>query len=431
MTIPFESYFFTIANVAIVLGGFTAVTGVFRRESVDGWLPQEMAGIRFMFEHMLAACGIPVVLIPMLEILGDEAHVWRAASALLLAFLAFELILNGCRVVRLRAAGTPPRHPIALYFVFFPGTAAASLLQLWGIWRPGPRSLLWGLVWLLVSIAIQFHHFLFPRRAVIAAPPSGPRPLATSKRLALMDSRTLRFGVVVDAVLLVIAVGLWRAELFPEMRDYSVIAAAILLPETLLRAVHSFSRGHVHVALRLRDEGLMALQKKLAGGGHLPERDEFQIIRLAQNSLATLGILIAATFVLVTIPWPLLATVGSSLTVSRPAMVLYACSGLLDFVILIVSLSLAFSTLAPGVAQDILVQAAQRFYFLLIYGLSFLGITLIYGLWLFFGGQKAHLLASSLVLFCSLLVIYCGAFVYFPQRLVAAQQVNGPDASRP
>jgi hypothetical protein len=169
--LPYETFFYAIGNVAAVLGGFTALVGTFRNDSEHRWTPPEVVGIRFMIEHMLAAIALPLFLQPILELSTSEKRLWVVASALLGGFLVLEVVLNVRRLSNLRREGSAPRYPRAMKVVYFPITLVCAATQVANVVLAAPEPVMWGSLWLVANIAIQFHHFVFPRPERIVVRP--------------------------------------------------------------------------------------------------------------------------------------------------------------------------------------------------------------------------------------------------------------------
>ena len=116
-----------VASTSLVLAGFTAVVGVFRRGSDSSWTPQEIEGAKMMISNSFAALSISLLALT-LEAAGSQL-VFRVSSAALAVFMLF------------------------------------SVLLLWNalVWELALVFLL-GLFWVLFTVARQFFHFVFPKQ---------------------------------------------------------------------------------------------------------------------------------------------------------------------------------------------------------------------------------------------------------------------------
>lgn len=150
-----ENFLLYIATGGIALGGFTGLLNAFRKAGRP-WTPQEVVGMRLLFQHSLGAAFFGFLPFPLFATLRSEARVWLICSSVLALFLAYQLVYLGLKVRR-----TPPRRPNAVYFHFFPFTFVALCLQVICVWRGGLAwPYFWGLFWLLQPPAVQFYHFI-------------------------------------------------------------------------------------------------------------------------------------------------------------------------------------------------------------------------------------------------------------------------------
>jgi hypothetical protein len=155
-----ESFLLTVAKIALGLGGLAGVVSVFRQSGRD-WIPQEVAGMRLIFEHTFAAVFFALIPFPLFYSLDSVSAVWRISSLMLACFLLVEALIQIVRIRRLSARGTPPRRRRALLYQYFPTTALLFFVQILNAWREGtPSSYAWGLLWLLIAPGFQFFYFV-------------------------------------------------------------------------------------------------------------------------------------------------------------------------------------------------------------------------------------------------------------------------------
>ena len=150
-----ESYLVTVAALGIGLGGFIGLINSFRHRNRK-WQPEEIAGMKFIFQHSFAAGGCALIPFPLFYGLGSESSVWSLSSGCLAAFLAFVFIYHTWTMMKVK-----PRRKWMLAIFFLPGTLAFFALQICNIifWHT-ITAYSCGLLWLLAQPAIQFYHFL-------------------------------------------------------------------------------------------------------------------------------------------------------------------------------------------------------------------------------------------------------------------------------
>ena len=147
-----ESYFLTIAQLALGFGGLAGLLSAFRY--------QEIQGIKLILEHSVAAIGfslLPVFLAFSSRLQGQGL---RISSFLLASFLIFELIIQVFRLRRGYSLGTPPRRPVS-YATFFTTQAIVGCCLMYITLLHA--SLGWyalALTWLLVPGALQLFTFV-------------------------------------------------------------------------------------------------------------------------------------------------------------------------------------------------------------------------------------------------------------------------------
>lgn len=57
-------YFLTVAGLALALVGFSGVVANFRPGNTAPWSPQDIAGLRFIYEHAFGACFFALLPFP-------------------------------------------------------------------------------------------------------------------------------------------------------------------------------------------------------------------------------------------------------------------------------------------------------------------------------------------------------------------------------
>lgn len=160
MNMKGENFLLAVAQISLALGGFTGLINAFRHMGQD-WLPQEIAGMKLIFQHCFAGVFFALLPFPLFYMWDLEPMAWQYSSLALAVFLAFQLCINAFTIGKLLGAGTPPRRLKMLLFHFFPFTLGLLTIQVIKLFRwQGPSAYAWGLIWLLNPPAIQFYHFL-------------------------------------------------------------------------------------------------------------------------------------------------------------------------------------------------------------------------------------------------------------------------------
>jgi hypothetical protein len=162
-----ESYFLTIAQLALGFGALAGLLNAFRFQVIQG--------IKLILEHSVAAIGfslLPVCLTFSSRLQGQGL---RISSFLLALFLIVELIIQVFRLQRGYSHGTPPRRPVS-YATFLVGEAfwGCSLMYI----TLSHTSLGWyalALTWLLVPGALQLFTFVSVLSATSTAQPPRAR----------------------------------------------------------------------------------------------------------------------------------------------------------------------------------------------------------------------------------------------------------------
>ena len=155
-----EGLLLTLAQIGLALAGFAGLVTVFRQAG-RAWIPQEIAGMKLIFEHTFAEVFFALIPFPFFYLLEAEPHVWKISSLLLACFIVFNVFINVRRSRKLVSQGTPPRRKKAFLYIFLPVTALIFALQILNaiIWA-GVANYIWGLLWLLVAPSVQFFHFI-------------------------------------------------------------------------------------------------------------------------------------------------------------------------------------------------------------------------------------------------------------------------------
>lgn len=155
-----ESFLLTLAQIGLALAGFAGLISVFRKSGRD-WIPQEVAGMKLIFEHTFAEVFFALLPFPLFYIFESEPRAWKLSSLLLACFFAFDFSINAIRLRKLTAKGAPPRRRKAFLYIFMPVTVLSAILQVLNLFVWGSVSnYIWGLLWLLVAPSVQFFHFI-------------------------------------------------------------------------------------------------------------------------------------------------------------------------------------------------------------------------------------------------------------------------------
>src|ERR1700730_652696 len=154
-----ESFFLTIAQLALGFGGLAGLLGAFRKSS--GPLQyQEIQGIKLILEHSVAAMVFSLLPVSLAFSSRLQGQGLKISSFLLALFLICDLINQGFRLRRGYSLGKPPRRPIS-YAAFF---ATQAILGCWLMYHTlSYTSLGWyalALIWLLIPGALQLFTFV-------------------------------------------------------------------------------------------------------------------------------------------------------------------------------------------------------------------------------------------------------------------------------
>jgi len=170
-----EAALLDIAKVAIAVTGFTGVVVTFRHPREALWKANEVEGLKLLLWHSLGA--VLFGLLPSIAYLrwSDQSLVWLGGSALLGAFLAWQLLSNIAAVQRASARGYPPRAMKQMLIEYFPFTLVALYLQVQNAisWRASFGYTL-GCLWLLIAASRQFSIFLMDVKVDQGTPAKQP-----------------------------------------------------------------------------------------------------------------------------------------------------------------------------------------------------------------------------------------------------------------
>ncbi len=218
----------------------------------------------------------------------------------------------------------------------------------------------------------------------------------------------------------------WGIDNLDAFKKYFWIVIVILLPEAIMRTAngHVLKNGSevLYVILERRDIALDNLVNDLSNNIEITNDDRNKMLRLAENSLSMLGIMIAVVFSLVMLPVSIDVIDSLSKDVPLSELGIFVASGFFTFILLILNLALCYSLLVPDVNDLVLVKATKKYYLLQIYALSLLGITLIYGISMF--ADISPFVSSALLVsvFFILLWLYYSVFAY---RVPVEKDING------
>jgi hypothetical protein len=154
-----ENFLLAVAQIALIFVGFGSLVSLLRHRGRD-WLPQEVRGMKLMFEFDLAATILALLPFPLLYSLGKdrETTVWRVASATMVVYLAYALWFHSRSYTRTRPRG---RHPMLFRWTFVAPTTAMLFYEILGVLRhPSLATYAWGLLWLLIPPVFQFGVFI-------------------------------------------------------------------------------------------------------------------------------------------------------------------------------------------------------------------------------------------------------------------------------
>jgi len=154
-----QSFFLTIAQLALGFGGLAGLLGAFRKSS-GAIQYQEIQGIKLILEHSVAAIVFSLLPVSLAFSSRLQGQGLRISSFLLALFLILDLIIQFFRLRHGYSLGTPPRRPVS-YATFF---ATQAILGCWLMYHTlSYTSLGWyasALTWLLVPGALQLFTFV-------------------------------------------------------------------------------------------------------------------------------------------------------------------------------------------------------------------------------------------------------------------------------
>jgi hypothetical protein len=156
-----EGFFLDIAKIAVTVVGFAGVVAALRHDREAPWSLNEIAGLRAMIGHGLAAVAFG--LLPSFTSLfaRDECTLWASCSFILGFFCAYTLIIQAVRVYHNTRGGAPPRRFGLMLWEFF--VVGSIVLVIQGVnvihWRTA-GAYGFGCVWFLFAACRQFSIFL-------------------------------------------------------------------------------------------------------------------------------------------------------------------------------------------------------------------------------------------------------------------------------
>ena len=155
-----EPLLLTIAKIGVALAGFASVVAAIRPRD-QNWTLQDVAGLKLMLEHFLAAILFGMVPSGLHLLQPDEGTLWATASLFLGIFLLTEVLLQVNRIRANSQKGAPPRLPKLFVFLWLSPTVGAIALQFANVvtWAASVSYVV-GLIWLLVAGCIQFLLFM-------------------------------------------------------------------------------------------------------------------------------------------------------------------------------------------------------------------------------------------------------------------------------
>jgi hypothetical protein len=92
-------YFLTVAGLALALAGFSGLVANFRRVDVH-WKPQDIAGLRYIFEHAFGACFFALLPFPVYYSGAAGPLLWKVCGGFLALYLLVELAIQLVRITR-------------------------------------------------------------------------------------------------------------------------------------------------------------------------------------------------------------------------------------------------------------------------------------------------------------------------------------------
>jgi hypothetical protein len=154
-----ENFLLAIGRIALTFVGFASLVSLLRHADRK-WLPQEVRGIKLMFEFDLAVTFFSLLPFPLLYSLGKdrETTLWRIASLILVLYLAYALWFHWRSYTQTM---TPGRHPTLFRWTFVAPMIGVLLFEIWATaCHPSLATYTWGLLWLLIPPVVQFGIFI-------------------------------------------------------------------------------------------------------------------------------------------------------------------------------------------------------------------------------------------------------------------------------
>ena len=153
-----ENYLLAVARIALTFVGFASLVALLRHSGRD-WLPQEVKGLKLMFEFDLAATLFALLPFPLLYTFGpkNQAAVWRISGSLLTAYLLGTLWYH----YKSHKSGPRLRHPKVFRWLFLVPMCIFACIQTANvIFWVSLAAYAWTLLWLLIPPIVQFSLFI-------------------------------------------------------------------------------------------------------------------------------------------------------------------------------------------------------------------------------------------------------------------------------
>lgn len=159
-----NGFFLNIAMIAVTFMGFTGLVGAIRHRRSGNWKPNEIAGLKYIIEHAMAAMLVGLLPFPVVQKL-NEARMWQLFSGALAVFLTLQFLIQIWRIKEATSKGTPPTHlKLMLLLYFLPSIIIIALLIMnIFVWNM-PNIIMFTCVFLLYSCAMQFYVFVLTMR---------------------------------------------------------------------------------------------------------------------------------------------------------------------------------------------------------------------------------------------------------------------------
>jgi len=158
--VELEKLFIALAEIGVVIAGFSGVVAVFGARSEGKWTPDDRLRLA-----LLLVCSMTVVFFSLLPFVLAALHVptamvWRAGSGVLCAWLILANILSFRRLARVRHRFKLASRPWVKWLARIGDATAVSVLLYNVIWTAEAGPLLLVLLWLLLQSVIMFTELL-------------------------------------------------------------------------------------------------------------------------------------------------------------------------------------------------------------------------------------------------------------------------------